>query len=75
VLRDEATDQEVGELARKVIEKIHDKSIEGSWGFSAEGMSWPQDDQEPIYGAAVGLFSFNGEGACSFSFTGNFEGA
>jgi hypothetical protein len=74
VLRDEATDQEVGELARKVIEKIKDKSIEGSWGFSAEGMSFPQDDQEPIHSAAVGLFSFSGEGACSYSFTGNFEG-
>jgi hypothetical protein len=74
VLRDEATDQEVGELARKVIEKIKSKSIEGSWGFTAEGVSFPQDDQEPIHGAAVGLFSFNGEGACSYSFTRNFEG-
>lgn len=49
-------------------------SIEDSWGFSAQGVSLPQDDHEPIHGASVGLFSFDGKGACSYSFTRNFGG-
>ncbi len=47
-------------------------SLEGSWGFSAHGVSLEED--QVSHGAVVGLFSFDGQGQCSLSFTANFGG-
>jgi hypothetical protein len=49
-----------------------DRSLEGSWGFSAHGVAL--EDDEVFHIVVVGLFSFDGEGECSLSFTGNFSG-
>jgi hypothetical protein len=47
-------------------------SLQGSWGFSAHGVRLEGNQQIPV--VEVGLFSFDGNGGCSHSFTGNSGG-
>jgi hypothetical protein len=47
-------------------------SLEGSWGFSAHGVRLEGNQQTFV--VEVGLFSFDGNGGCTHSFTGNSGG-
>jgi hypothetical protein len=49
-----------------------ERSLEGSWGFSAHGVHLEDDKEIPV--VIVGLFSFDGKGECSHSFTHNLGG-
>ena len=49
-----------------------ERSLEDNWGFSAHGVHLEDDKETPV--VVVGLFSFDGKGECSHSFTGNLGG-
>ena len=46
--------------------RFSERSLRGSWGFSASGTVFPPALPSPTPAAAVGLMSFDGEGGCAF---------
>ena len=50
------------------------KSIEGRWGFSAQGTVLPPAVPVPTLAAAVGIVDFDGVGGCSITDTLNLGG-
>lgn len=50
------------------------KSIEGKWGFSAQGTILPPAVPVPTVAAAVGILEFDGVGGCSITDTASFGG-
>ncbi len=50
------------------------RSIEGKWGFSAQGTILPPAVPVPTVAAAVGILEFDGVGGCSITDTANLGG-
>lgn len=51
-----------------------DRSLEGRWGFAAEGTVFPPIFEEATLASAVGTLEFDGEGGCSITDIENFGG-
>ena len=50
------------------------KSIEGSWGFSGDGVLAAPDAKDRLPIAGIGVVIFDGEGGCDISGTNNVNG-